>query len=193
MEGRCTLLGSPCSLPSRAETCRVSMATLAQQPHSCPCGKVLTSNPNTFSCRTNRGLFLSPGGPGLLRTGQNSAHPCWVRLAWHTRAADPGLQGQCLFCFAAIGVGFPSSGPASVSPLVHWAGKGHPLNEVIIEPSSPHPLIHGDPDLLLPAHSTLPLTEGHHFNSCLFSKYPVLHSDEGCAGQSGREALPGGQ
>lgn len=42
VEGGCTRPGSPRSLPSGAETCRVSMATLAQQPHSCACGKVLT-------------------------------------------------------------------------------------------------------------------------------------------------------
>lgn len=134
---RCTVEQSPCSPASKAQPSRVSphthtpWVTLAlRQPHNFHgWERPLTSNPNTSTCKTSLGLFLFLRGPGLLRMGQSSAHPCWARLTWHMRSVDPESQGQSLLCSAAIGLGLPSSGPASVPSLVQWAGKGHPPME----------------------------------------------------------------
>ena len=120
----------------------------------------LTPHPDTLHCRANLAIFLSLRGPGLLRTGQSSAHPCRARLACHMRPVDSELQGRSLLCSVATGVGLLSYGSASASPLGPRAGKGHPPDGITAEPSSPA-------SCSQPAWPC-PSWGGHHFYSCLF-------------------------
>ena len=146
----------------------------------------LTPHPDTLHCRANLAIFLSLRGPGLLRTGQSSAHPCRARLACHMRPVDSELQGRSLLCSVATGVGLLSYGSASASPLVPRAGKGHPPDGITAEPSSPASC--SQPAWPCPSWGGAP------FLFMFIFRYSVLHYPPGGgAGRLGGEASLGGQ